>query len=653
MHKKKRKKWRKILVFMLLILVYVHSFHLQMVVSVKADSTSRNKDKKVQHQLETYMKGIVDWKKKQVGLAGSPLLNHVFLENAGDTNVDWYVIGLGRTGIKDDYAAYLAVIEDVVQTRYQRKEKLSNAKATEWHRISLAILSSGGDPTKIGKEGDARAIDLIADGTFNRGKTTRSLGAQGINGWIWGLITLDSMRYVVPEDAHETRKSIITEILRGQLRDGGFALHLEEQSDIDITAMAIQALAPYYNSEESFSYTQRINNRKVTKTVREVVDEALQFLSKKQLADGDFTLMGMPNVESTSQVIVALTALGIDPLKDKRFIKNGNTLLDGVLKYRMPDGGFIHSETFDEENPTALPSESNPMASEQVLYTFAAMYRYYEGYRTLYDFREEMPPQLKKKIVSLEGEIAGIPSEAEKMDKAVLKKLFATYLEIPVEERSYVYNYVRLADAMEKIGIKNTSELFTEHVGVNRDGNGTITPLFGKQTYKRANELFTKADQEKVQALLKEKPSTAHFVEVVKLINQLENAKNKAEYEYLMIDLQNLRNEMEALEQEIEAMNETILNELHPFHDISVRDRKVVDDLIDRYQRLSAYDQTKIQGYEDIEKAKAQIDSLIRERYITIIIVIAIIAMGFVWMKRYLKRRREKMKQKMLFHEET
>ena len=177
----------------------------------------------------------------------------------------------------------------------------------------------GGDPTNIGKDSGGKSINLIADGTYDRGKTT-PLGRQGINGWIWGLITLDSMSYEVPEGAYYTRDDIIVEIIKQQLTDGGFALS-GKTADADITAMALQALAPYYNSEKSYTYTQRVNKKKVTKAVYQIVDEALECLSKQQLDTGDFASWGTENVESTDQVVVALCSLGIDPLTDKRFMK--------------------------------------------------------------------------------------------------------------------------------------------------------------------------------------------------------------------------------------------------------------------------------------------------------------------------------------------
>src|SRR5699024_536262 len=172
--------------------------------------------------------------------------------NAGDTTGDWFHIGIGRISYSDNYDSYLAVIENEVTERYKEEHLLSESKATEWHRISLAILAMGGDPTKFGLDKDGKPINLIADGTYNRAKKN-SLGEQGINGWIWALITLDSMRYKIPDDALTDREEIIVEILQRQLEDGGFSLN-EESTDPDMTGMAITALAPYYNSEEVFTY---------------------------------------------------------------------------------------------------------------------------------------------------------------------------------------------------------------------------------------------------------------------------------------------------------------------------------------------------------------------------------------------------------------
>src|SRR4051812_47601099 len=77
---------------------------------------------------------IIEWKKQSVGISPTaPLLSKPFLQNAGDTMGDWYPIGLGRIGYDDDYATYLAVVQNNVMTRYKTEHKLSEMKATEWH----------------------------------------------------------------------------------------------------------------------------------------------------------------------------------------------------------------------------------------------------------------------------------------------------------------------------------------------------------------------------------------------------------------------------------------------------------------------------------------------------------------------------------------
>ena len=199
-------------------------------------------------ELEEMSTEIINWKKSESEISSDDnLLNNQFLEHAGSSSGDWFPIGLGRLGYEDDYDAYLAVINDVIAKRYDEEHKLDRIKATEWHRISLAVLALGGDPTAI-SEG---SIDLIADGTYNRSKVM-DLGKQGINGLTWGLLTLDSMRYKVPKNAADSREDIIKRILEAQLDDGGFSLK-SPPSNADITGMTLQALAPYYNSEKVYT----------------------------------------------------------------------------------------------------------------------------------------------------------------------------------------------------------------------------------------------------------------------------------------------------------------------------------------------------------------------------------------------------------------
>lgn len=112
--------------------------------------------------------------------------------------------------------------------------------------------------------------------------------------------------------------------------------------------------------------------------MKAAVDKALDVLSELQLATGGFGSWGTENSESCAQVIVALTALGIDPAKDSRFIKNGLTILDALASYYVDGGGFRHIASGDRDG----------MATEQGYYALAAYYRFLNGQTRLYDMSD-------------------------------------------------------------------------------------------------------------------------------------------------------------------------------------------------------------------------------------------------------------------------
>lgn len=568
--------------------------------------------------------GIIEWKKLDNGSsADGYLINETYLELAGSTPGDWYQIGLSRLGVEDNYAGYLAVIRDRVEERYRDPGKLSAAKATEWHRIALSVLASGGDPRALGTDESGAPIDLIADGTYNRGLAT-PLGRQGINGWIWGLIALDSMRYEVPADAYYTRDDIIVEILRAQLADGGFALS-GKTADPDITAMALQALAPYYNSERSYTYKRRATGSERTCKVREVVDEAVQRLSELQLDTGDYMSWGTENVESTDQVTVALCCLGIDPLTDERFIKNGNTLLDGILRYRMPDGGFVHSYTFDSDNPTSLPDKSNTMASEQTLYTMAALRRQGLGERTLYDFRPEQSSALRERISELSARIGALTGAES---AGALEELMREYYSLPDGERSYVYNYCRLSDAAAAVGVDIAVIADTTEV-IESPGDG------GEETVILS---FTAADRAAVDEL-PQPLTTEQYVTVTTLLDKLECCEAFDGREDYITRLTSAKAEIAAIQAEIDSINEDIRDQLYPFDELSLGDKGKIDAIVDRYNALSEYDRAKIARWEDVVKSKTKVDNLLRALIIGAVCAVVLAVTAVLLVRRLHKRR--------------
>ena len=297
---------------------------------------------------------------EEAGCAYEDILNSKLVV-PGESVSDWIAIATGCSGDPVKRNAYLKGLEDYVTAEYEKNGCLHNIKATEYHRISLAVLALGGDPTAFGTDASGEPINLIAEGTYYW-ENSESLGTQGLNGWIWALITVDAKYYDIPRDAVYTRERMIDEILAAQTDEGGFGLS-GGSPDVDITAMALQALASYYPQHEN---------------VKGSVDRALGWLSAQQSDTGDFSAWGTSSAESTAQVVIALCSLSIDPRTDTRFIKNGKTALDGLMQYQVDGGMFRHT----------TDGEADVMATEQAALALIALERLDAKENRLYDFTE-------------------------------------------------------------------------------------------------------------------------------------------------------------------------------------------------------------------------------------------------------------------------
>ena len=261
---------------------------------------------------------------------------------------EWMVIGLARSG-RTVPAGYYDNVVEYVKAKADANERLHPAKVTDNARVILALTAIGKDVTNVGGHNLLKGLDSMD-----------YVQTQDINGPIFTLIALDSHNYPTMGDV--TREKLIQVILDAQLPDGGWNLS-GENADPDMTAMAIQALAPYYKTNE---------------TVKAAVDKALEALSALQRTDGGFGSWGTVNSESCAQVIVALTALGIDPTADSRFVKNGHTVLDALAGFYVTGGGFRHT----------AGGERNDMATEQGYYALASYYRFLNGQTRLYDMSD-------------------------------------------------------------------------------------------------------------------------------------------------------------------------------------------------------------------------------------------------------------------------
>ncbi|MGN0470646.1 MAG: cadherin-like beta sandwich domain-containing protein [Acutalibacteraceae bacterium] len=267
---------------------------------------------------------------------------------------EWRILSLARgEQITDEIRnAYIKSAENYVKSI--GSSKLSNTKSTDNSRFIIALTALGCDITNIG---GYNLLEPYSDYEY--------ISGQGVNGVVYALIALDTKNYEIPVSSdtanQTTREKLISSIISSQLSDGGWTFY-GDVSDSDMTAMALQALAPYYNSDSK---------------VKASIDKALAFLSSNQQDNGSFVSYGSQDCESNAQVITALTALGIDISSDTRFIKNGNTALDG-LKLFYTDGTFSHLQNGTE----------NGVSTHQAYYALVSYYRYSQGKTSLYDMSD-------------------------------------------------------------------------------------------------------------------------------------------------------------------------------------------------------------------------------------------------------------------------
>ena len=279
------------------------------------------------------------------------------LDAAGSSFSDWLAFALARSDVKENYSAYLTALERYVEAAYKKENCLDKNRATEYHRICLTVLALGGDPRAFGTDAAGNAIDLVADGVWNF--QGGDLDVQGINAWIFALILLNAGGWDAPAGAAVSENDIIKTLLQRQTDSGAWG-YTENDEDVDLTAMAVQALS----------------GERTRPDIAEAIEKAFDWLSSRQTEDGAMPSQGTPTAESTAQTVIALCSMGIDPSADGRFRKANGDLLSALESFRLPDGCFVHLS--DDE-------KANGVATQQALLALCAAERLRAGETGVYD----------------------------------------------------------------------------------------------------------------------------------------------------------------------------------------------------------------------------------------------------------------------------
>ena len=278
---------------------------------------------------------------------GDYIYNTVKEPTFGSIGGEWVMYGLGiaKYPMSDSYIkGYVKTVEAVVK---ESKGVLHRRKYTEYSRLLVSYAALGLDPTNVAGYSMVDPLCEFDDVIW-----------QGPNGSIWALIALDRTGWKFSKSAKKnaknltTKQKLIDEILKNQLSDGGWSF-AGDKRDPDMTGMALIALAPH---------------RYESKKIKNAVSRGITAMSEMQCTSGAYATWGAETSESCAQIICALSYLGINPMADKRFKRNGNSVMDGMIGfYDSKVGGFRHVNHAHD----GYKAEVNQMATEQAYYALA------------------------------------------------------------------------------------------------------------------------------------------------------------------------------------------------------------------------------------------------------------------------------------------
>ncbi|MDO4517011.1 MAG: S-layer homology domain-containing protein [Bacillota bacterium] len=164
-------------------------------------------------------------------------------------------------------------------------------------------------------------------------------------------------------DTDSYEQALITKILAKQKSNGSWT---EWGDSIQTTSNMIVGLSFYRDQE----------------TVKAAINKAVTYLSNQQKANGTFDAYGSgPDTDACANVVMALATVGINPDTDQRFIKNGNSALDGLLLFALEDNsGFGYQDNITlnpyatEEGFRALIAAAQVMSTGEPynIYDFSA-----------------------------------------------------------------------------------------------------------------------------------------------------------------------------------------------------------------------------------------------------------------------------------------
>lgn len=327
----------------------------------------------------------------------------------GPLGGEWLVLGMCRLGYD--------LPEGWIDGYRQKLERyvtdcggiLHDRKYTEYSRVILTVTAMGGDARNVAGYDLTAPLEDYEQTIF-----------QGVNGAIYALLALDSGNY----GSEAIRERYIAHILEKELPDGGWCM-MGDVPEVDVTAMALQALAKYRDREDVGAAVERglkvleaaeyTTSEAVSQTIVALcelgmpADEKVKLLLTYQTEAGDFrhVMDGDADALSTEQAFYALVSASLQlsgkslyrmaantctlEIRCDTLLKNLDKLSSGKAELVPEDGILLEKTTVSFESGDSVFDVFRRCLREQNVhfeYVDAKAYGsiYIEGIGNLYEF---------------------------------------------------------------------------------------------------------------------------------------------------------------------------------------------------------------------------------------------------------------------------
>ena len=267
----------------------------------------------------------------------------------------------------------------------------SSVSDTDLDKLILALQANGYDPQQLYPADSSDPIDLI-----------ESLNGVNHSESVWSAPYTLAAYAQGDYGTEEQEAALVQALLASQQADGSWN---EYNMAVDSTSNAIAGLSFCLDDAE----------------VKTAVENAVDYLSSVQQADGGFDGGYGANTNTQAMVIIGLCAAGVDPATDSRFVKSEGSALDALLRYALAD-----NSGFGYQDNTKL----NASATEQGFRALIAAANVAKGTNpfNVYDFSGNTPLEPAKATGAAQPSTPSDPTGDDIKVKVTVKTLEDSWL---------------------------------------------------------------------------------------------------------------------------------------------------------------------------------------------------------------------------------